>query len=383
MTTKILCVDDDANLLSAIQRNLRKQFDLEFATGGEEALAAMRKNGPFAVVVADMQMPGMNGIELLKHIAEQSPDTVRVMLTGNADQGTAVQAVNEGHVFRFLNKPCPPETLGWALEAALQHYKLLAVEKELLEKTLHGSVRLMMEILSMVEPESFGRAQKLREYMKSFIQTATLAQSWELELAAMVSQIGWVTVPAPLRQKAKTGAVLIPAEQSILMRVPEVGFKLLTNIPRLEGVCRIVRYQDKNFDGTGFPQDNVAGENIPLGARILRVLISLLHLEEMAIPKAQALEMMQKRKGCYDARILDAVFARFDIYLSRSSSSLPTMQKLRVKDLQVGQVLLSNVMNNDDIMIVPAGTAITSTLLERLHNFAELSGVKEPIYIEG
>ena len=382
MTKKILCVDDDPNLLAGIQRNLRRQFDLEIAIGGEQALALLAKNGPFAVVVADMQMPGMNGVELLKRVEHEYPDTVRVMLTGNADQLTAVQAVNDGHVFRFLNKPCPPETLGWALEASLQYYQLVATEKELLERTLNGSVRLLMEILSLVEPECFGRAQKLRDYMRSFVRSSKPVETWELEMGAMLAQIGTVTVPASLRQKAKMGGALTPAEQSILMRVPEVSSNLLKNIPRLEGVSRIVRYQDKNFDGTGLPQDNLAGENIPVGARILKVLMGLVLLEEKAVPKPQALEMMQTRRGCYDPRILDAVFACFDIYLTRPTACVPQTQSVRVMDLQVGQMLLSNVLNNDGVMLVTAGTRITSTLLERLHNFAELSGVKEPIYVE-
>ncbi len=386
MTNKILCVDDDPNLLAGIQRNLRKQFELEVAEGGEVALEILAAKGPFAVVVADMQMPGMNGVELLQKVEERAPETVRIMLTGNADQTTAVQAVNEGHVFRFLNKPCPPEVLSWALEAGLQHYRLVAVEKELLEKTLNGSVRLMMETLSLIEPGSFGRAQKMREYMRNFLKAYKAPQSmqaWELEIAAMLSQIGWVAVPSYVRDKVKAGSVLSPSEQAILMRIPDVGFKLLTNIPRLEGVCKIVKYQEKNYDGSGYPQDNVAGENIPLGARILKVLFGLVLLEEKLIPKAKALEMMQRRAGCYDSRILDAAFACFDIYLARSSSAQPAMQAVRLKDLQVSQVLLSSVLTNDDVLIVPAGTRVTSTLIERLHNFAELSGIKEPIYVEG
>ena len=323
MTTKILCVDDDVNVLAGFQRNLRKKYDLEFASGGREALELLEKHGPFAVVVADMQMPGMNGVELLKTIAQQSPDTVRVMLTGNADQRTAIEAVNEGRVFRFLTKPCPSETLDWALDASLQYHRLIVTEKELLEKTLSGSVMLLLDILSLVEPDSFGRAQKLRDYMRQFVQSLENTPTWELEIGAVLSQIGNVTLPPSLRQKAKGGATLTPAEQAVLMRVPEVGAKLLMRIPRLEGISRIVRYQDKNFDGTGCPQDDLAGENIPLGARILKVLNGLIQLEDKGIPKPQALEMMQKRQGGYDPRILDAVFACFDVYLKQSSASAP------------------------------------------------------------
>ncbi|MBM3834120.1 MAG: response regulator [Verrucomicrobia bacterium] len=128
MTEKILCVDDDANILSAYERNLRRRFSIQTALGGEEALKIVRNDGPFAIVAADMRMPGLNGIELLTKIREIAPDTVRIMLTGNAEQQTAVEAINKGHIFRFLNKPCSPEFLGAALESGLQQYRLITAE---------------------------------------------------------------------------------------------------------------------------------------------------------------------------------------------------------------------------------------------------------------
>ena len=106
MTTRVLCVDDDSNILLGYQRALRKQFQIEVALGGAEGLAAVRNRGPYAVIVADMRMPDMNGVELLAQVREIAPDTVRMMLTGNADQQTALVAVNQGHIFRFMTKPC-------------------------------------------------------------------------------------------------------------------------------------------------------------------------------------------------------------------------------------------------------------------------------------
>src|SRR6184192_4097590 len=108
----------------------------------------MAAQGPYVVVVADMQMPGMNGVQFLTKAEAFSPDTVRIMLTRNADQKTAADAVNQGHVFRFLNKPCSPEQLAVTLTAGLKQYKLITAERELLESTLNGSVKLLTDILS-------------------------------------------------------------------------------------------------------------------------------------------------------------------------------------------------------------------------------------------
>ena len=108
MTDTILCVDDDANLLEGLKRQLRKQFTLETALSGEAGLVVVKEDGPFAVVVSDMRMPGMNGARFLAQVRAMAPDTVRILLTGQTDIQDAIVAVNEGHIFRFLTKPCPP-----------------------------------------------------------------------------------------------------------------------------------------------------------------------------------------------------------------------------------------------------------------------------------
>lgn len=378
MNEKILCVDDDANVLAGFQRNLRRRFSIDTAVNGQESLNIVRLRGPYAVVVADMQMPGMNGIELLSKIREISPQTVRIMLTGNADQQVAVEAVNKGHIFRFLNKPCTPETLALALEAGLEQHRLITAEKELLEKTLSGSVKMLTDILSMVEPQIFGRAQMLRDYARGLAAPLGIGSFWELEVAALLSQIAYVTIPAGIIQKDRTGVALNPTEKQIFTRIPEIGNKLLLNIPRLESVARIVLYQNKYYDGSGFPQDAVAGDQIPIGARILRVLSDLIKQEIEGVPRNEILEQMRRRPGAYDPKVIDAAMAT----LVQDASATKSGQAVLAKDLAPGQVLLSPVMTNDGVLIVPAGTEISQMLIEKLKNFAALSGIKEPIYVK-
>ena len=134
MNKKVLFVDDDLNILSAYKRQLHKHFEVETVDSGESALKLISKQELFAVVVADMNMPGMNGVELLSKIRQETPETVRIMLTGQADISTAMDAVNEGHIYRFLTKPCPIETLAKSLTAGVEQFRLVTAEKELLEK---------------------------------------------------------------------------------------------------------------------------------------------------------------------------------------------------------------------------------------------------------
>jgi DNA-binding NtrC family response regulator len=173
MSDRILFVDDDPNLLAAFQRNLRKKFSFDTALGAEKAPRLLQASEPYAVVLTDMNMPGMNGIELLERIATLSPATVRLMLTGSADQQTAtVDAVDRGRAFSFLNKPCPSETLVSALENGLKHFQLLRLEREQLEGTLAGSVKMLTDAL--------GRGQRLRESMNTFARHLGVGPAWEL-----------------------------------------------------------------------------------------------------------------------------------------------------------------------------------------------------------
>ncbi len=379
---KILCVDDDPNILEACQRNFRKRFSIDTALGGKPALALMESNGPYAVIVADMQMPGMNGVEFLTQAQRKAPDTVRIMLTGNADQKTAVDAVNKGHVYQFLNKPCPPEMFGMALGNGVRQYQLITAERELLEKTLNGAINMLTNVLSSADPVSFGCGEVLRDYMRTFARALNISQTWDLESAAMLSPIGYVTIPPDVNQKVRWGQELSKTEKVMLTRVPEVGAKLLTNIPRLESVAKMVLYQNKNYDGSGFPVDSVVGDDIPLGSRILKVLSDLAQLERTAVSRAKALGIMQGRVGCYDPRVLDAAFVCFDVYLATATSAKASSRAVSLEELEPGMNLSADVRTNDDSLIVRAGTSVSQMILERLRNMDALGYLKTPIQVD-
>src|SRR4051812_1655283 len=205
MGEKILFVDDDKNLLASCERNLRKQFQVETAEGGEIGLEKIASRGPFAVVVSDMQMPGMNGIQFLSTVKDRAPDSVRIMLTGNADVEVATGVVNRGNIFRFLTKPVPPEVLSKALEDALAQYRLVTAEKELLNKTLSGSIKLLTDILSIADTVSFGRTKALRNLVAEATTKLGLSNAWEIHLAVMLAPIGYVTVPPETLVKERAG----------------------------------------------------------------------------------------------------------------------------------------------------------------------------------
>lgn len=360
---------------------MRRRFDLVTSSGGEAALELLAAQGPVAVIVADMRMPRMDGVELLSRVRKLYPDTVRVMLTGNADQETAVMAVNEGNVFQFLNKPCTMAVLTAALENSVRQYRLITAERELLEKTLNGSVRLLVDVLAMVDPVSFGDGQILRDHMRSCLTGFNVENSWEFEMAAQLVPLGTATVPRALVEKQRAGQPLSTEENEVLGRASQNIADLLANIPRLEPVARIVRYQQKHYDGSGIPKDQVQGDEIPIGSRILKVLGDLVDLEAQHVRKDVALSRMQERVGWYDPRVMDAVFASFDVYLSEASAGRPG-QAVGFKDLRVGQTAMADIQTITGITVVPAHSQITPVLLLRVQTFSRYCPIQEPVYIE-
>jgi response regulator RpfG family c-di-GMP phosphodiesterase len=375
---RILFVDDDSNILSGYQRTLRRRFSIDTAISGDAGLALIDKKEAYAVIIADMQMPGMNGVEFLKRAMEKTPDSVRLMLTGNADQKTAAEAVNHGHVFSFLSKPCPSDSLEVALDNALRQYQLVRAEKELLEQTLNGAVKVLTDILAIADPQAFGHAQRLRAEVRAVAERFGIERAWELELGAMLSQIGTVAIPPELLNKSRAGVPLDPNETEMLARIPEIGASLLASIPRMETVANIIRFQRKNFDGTGFPNDSIAGPNIPIGARILRVLSDLLTLEWNRKTRAEAFGQLKQTAGAYDPKVLEAVASCFDLYLGIDQTEA---RQIRFAELRVGDILVSDIVSKDGTLIVAAGAEISPAMMNKLRNFREIVGVREPISV--
>jgi response regulator RpfG family c-di-GMP phosphodiesterase len=381
---RILLVDDDPQILSAQQRSLRGKFDVVTAQGGREGLLAFHTAGPFEVVVADMTMPHMNGVEFLIQAQKIAPDTVRIMLTGNLDQRTAAGAVNEGAVFRFLNKPCTPEAFAAALADAVRQHRLITAERELLEKTLKGSLDVMVELLSLVDPATFGRAQDLADWTQRVARHMGLENPWIVGLASMLSQIGALTIPGGILEKFRAKQLLTAAEREVYHRVPEVSADLIAQIPRLEEVSRTIRYTHKNFNGSGHPGDEVRGEAIPPGARIIRAVSDFLNTSQARGSRAVGLAELKFHPGWYDPKVIEAIEALLGPELPAGAppeaAALGT-RAVPLSELQPGDVLARPILTQEGVPVLPEGTILGHSHLERLKNFRQVSQLQEPVLV--
>jgi len=372
---KVLCVDDEPNVLAAFQRQLRREFALDTAEGGAAGLKALAASGPYAVVVSDLRMPGMDGIEFLSRVRQAAPDTVRIMLTGNADLSTAIDAVNEGAIFRFLTKPCPMDTLVTTIRAGAAQYRLVTAERELLEKTLTGSIKVLTDVLSLANPAAFGRAARVRRIVYSVAEAMGLADAWLYGIAAMLSQVGCVSLPEVILHKLNSGQPMDAEEQRLFEEHPGIGSELLANIPRLEPVAKIVAYQEKNYDGTGVPADDVKGDEIPLGARVLHAALHYDALLSAGKSSTAAVAAMQRRSGHYDPAIVSA--------LAEVAGAESSWEERLVSawDLAAGMSLLDDVTTPTGALVVCRGQEVTPSIRARLISLVRRAAVREPFRV--
>lgn len=372
---KILLVDDEPNVLESIQRQLRNRFAISTAQSGEEALEVLKSDGPFSLIVSDMRMPGMDGVQLLSRVKDMYPDTVRIMLTGNADQETAVAAANTGQIFRFLNKPCSTATLATALALGVRQYKLLSAEKELLNETLKGSMKVLSELLSQSNATVFGAGSRIKDLVARLCEKLQLANSWEYEIAALMSQVGCITLPSDILHKLYAGVELTPEERRMYERHPEVGQELFTHIPRMEIVAAMIGMQLRRMDE--YENENLASadEEACLGAQMLKVAIDYDLLSYQGLSQSDILLRMKRMVGVYNPEILAAM----------EGMRIKTLQgrvvNLKVKDIQTGMVAEEDVFANNGVLIIPRGQVVTWPILQGLDNFSRQVGIQEPICV--
>ena len=381
----LLFVDDERPILDALVRFCRTRgWNTLKASSGSEGLALLDKT-PVDVIVSDMRMPKMDGLQFLDEAKRLSPDTVRMMLTGNADQQTAIDAVNKGSIFRFYNKPCPPEELAKGIDAAIEQYQLVMAKNDLLERTLAGSVKVLVDVLTLVKPEAFQRTKIMRDWVQSVTKWMKLRNGWQISMSAMLSPIGEITMPPEVLKKLHSGEELTKEEHGMAKEIPKIGRDLLANIPRLKPVSQIIYYQKKNYDGSGFPVDEITGDKIPVGARILRILSDLTDLMTAADadpPYLDQFNQLESRKGHYDPEILAAVRASF---ISDEESFKGKVKRevvqIKVIDLEVGDVLTSNLEKDDGELVLAAGHEISAAQKESIRNLSKVCKLKEPLFI--
>ncbi len=360
---RVLCVDDEPSVLKGLSLHLRRRYDVTIATSGTAGLEILGRDGTTAVVMSDMRMPGMDGSAFLSRARQLVPDAVRILLTGQADLDSAIAAVNEGQIFRFLTKPCPPPHLLAAVDAGAEQHRLITAERVLLEQTLHGSIKALTDVLALTNPVSFGRSTRIKQHVTDLAVKLGIRERWQVEVAALLSQLGFVTLPPETLEKVYYAQALSEVEQQMVDNVPAVTEQLLGNIPRLDVVREILATYGRPYS-RDLAADDHKKQPVERAAHILRVAIDFDALEGQGNSRSLALDTMRGRSERYDPEVLAALSD-----VRGAGTAHDEVRELPLPALRVGMVFAEDVKMTSGLLLATRGYEVTAGFVERTRNF--------------
>jgi response regulator RpfG family c-di-GMP phosphodiesterase len=353
MTTvpPVLVVDDDPFMLATVRRVLQHRFELTLESDPVRALDLLQSGAEFAAIVSDLRMPGMNGLTLLQDAGRISPYTPRVLMSGAAVLADAVSAINDCQVFRVLVKPFQGAALVDAVTAATVQYHAAVAERLLLQETIKGSVQALAELFLLVQPAAFGRAMRLRRHVADIARYLGVQDIWEMEIAALFSQIGTVALSTSTLDRWYRGCDLSADERAEVARASSTAQSLIANIPRLEKVNEILRLQSVPASRGG----------VPLGARLLTMAIDFDVLIAQGETAEAALSILEHRTGRYDPPLLAALRA-----LRGDAAPSGEIREMRLADVRESMILASDVYSATGLLLIARGQQVTAGLLDRI-----------------
>lgn len=361
---RVLFVDDEPLALEGLSRSVYRDFQADLAEGPEAGLEKVKNDGPYVVVVSDMRMPVMDGAEFLSRVRNFAPDSIRVMLTGYADTEAAMRAVNEGRIFRFLNKPVSAEDLILTLRDCVTQYDLMLREKELLEKTLAGSIRVLSEVLHLANPVAFNKGARICQYVRHIAGKLCFSDTWQYEIAAMLSELGCLTLTPDLLEAIHAGETLTPEDEKRYSQHPQIAHDLLARIPRLELVADMILQQKE------VPRDlsrtlSPAAESVLRGAQMLKVSLAFDHLLSTGSERQEALLALSQNPVEYNAQMVAALA---DFRLSRGPTEL---RPVDVSDLRPGMILNADLRSTTGALLAAKGQEVSQALVKTVRNFID------------
>jgi response regulator RpfG family c-di-GMP phosphodiesterase len=422
----ILFVDDESHVLSALRRTTRPMgVQCIEAQSGRAALELLAQH-PVDVVVSDMRMPEMNGAMLLKQVATQYPDTIRILLTGYSDVADAVAAVNEGGIFRYLNKPWQDPELRQTLMHAVQ-LRSLRREKQRLEqqvkeqnaeltrlnygleemvqartqelcltaeklahanRNLHDAYWTTVEtFVSLMRAKDANRGVRHRavaELSRATARRLKLSQEEcdAIYAAGLLCDIGKLALPDVI---LAVGESQLRGEALKTYReYPLIGEAAVAMLPPLETAAQLIRSHRERLDGQGFP-DRKTQDDIPLGARVLAVahdfdaaICGELYPKPLSVD--QAMTRIRESAGAwYDGAVVDAFAAA--LADQAKHGGIETEMALSVEQLVPGMIVTRNVLNRYGMLLMREGHTVTTQMIDTLRRLRHTNGQELRVHV--
>lgn len=404
---KVLVIDDEKMVRNLVEKALSPNCDVIVAENGVEGLDMFHEHQP-QVIILDIVMPEMDGITFLKKLKPQIDDPYEVIVVTGVDFGTNKEIISECYelgISSFIHKPMNMLELQEAVKRSVELKRLHAERKlhndeierlnreleqkvfertkdleseirlrvqaeneqsELLESTLKGTIQVMVDILALISPAAFNRARRMRDYVSQLVDKLQLDSSWKYELAAMLSQIGCVTIPNITFQKFLDGANLSDREKQILDAYPEVARKLLINIPKLEDVAQMIScYHElagRCDDGACCTDDVIAK-----GGELIRIALDFDDLLCHNVKPDKAIKIMKNNEQAgYDQEVLELLLG---INIREFPARESAVKAVLISELYDGMILQEDIVAKDGSLVAANGLEVNRILLRRLLNF--------------
>jgi FixJ family two-component response regulator len=357
---RVLFVDDQAEVLDSLRIHVSEICDPMVAQTAEEGLEIFKEHGPFTIVVSDQALPGMNGADFLAMVIRRDPYCSTMLLTGHGAYSDAIQAVNDGHVFRLLDKPYSPQALRDAIQAGIRQRQLVESEKILLQETLVGAVNALTETLATVKPLFFGRAQRVKRLAGEMARYLNFPHVWQVETAAVFSQLASITLPEEEAENVFQRKRLVPKIEKLVRKFPEVIDHLLGNIPRLEEVREILDCLMVNEEPYRADDKTLVFQ----AYEILRAALEYDYIETEGHDSEIALATLKGGKKAFQPEAVEAMSQ-----LLHKSKTRYLVQELSMNELEVGMRLAQDLKLETEMLVAPKGTDISRHFLQVLHNY--------------
>jgi response regulator RpfG family c-di-GMP phosphodiesterase len=393
--TKVLYVDDETSLLSSFS-SLFKREGVEVTTLADSTCIdqCLDKKGPFALVVSDQRMPGLDGVGTLERVRQKSPSTVRIMLTGFADQEDTVRAINTAGISRYITKPWDDILLVQVVHESVHSFNLaaenhflneeLAVRSkslaELLDGTVGQTIELLSHLISYVNIHAANQTERVRKLgnaVLTLIKNISQQERWEIQRALELFNLGIAVLPPWIQVTLNKEGLWSLPRFPVAANHHLLAFDLLKDIPRFDQVARIIQLSHKNFDGENEPKSVVLkGNDLPMGARLLRILIDLDSLStEHHRGRDMLLKMVHQPKK-YDVELISLMLG-----LESTMRVSQAEKHATLEELEEGMILVEDMVTIRGHVMIRAGSEITRPVLRILSQTRHYDPIKEPVRV--
>jgi CheY-like chemotaxis protein len=396
MNNKVLFVDDDTELLSSFERNLRKTFNITTATSGMKGIEILKEDNQFACIVSDFKMNQLNGVEFLSIAKDIAPNTPRILLTGFADLKNSMDAINRANIYRLLTKPIPIDNLAKIINEALESYRLIELEKEMMDKTLKSTIKMLIDVLSISQPLAIQHSKSMLKVISRTAAKINIKKIWEAEISAMLSNLGAIAIPKNIIDKKLRGEVLDSVSDGMIKSIPETGYKLINNIPHLTRIAKIILNQ--NIDNLNINELSPDYDVFRIG-HILRIVNDYDIKLKRGVNANEIISMFKENSDLYDSATVSALEEsiseikneEYILRRNRVNNLAGSLAKDKFKDsildimisrLEPGMTLASPIKDDRGRIILSKGYELNELIITKIKNLSTQIKLIEPVRIQ-